>query len=85
MTRFFVDLSSTEAVKLLIKHTAHMPCEVDVLSGAYLVDAKSIMGILSLDRAAPICVQVHGDEATASTLRDALTPLITHNDVEDSL
>ena len=37
--------------------------EVDLLSGRYIVDAKSIMGIFSLDLLSPITVQTDSDNA----------------------
>jgi phosphotransferase system HPr-like phosphotransfer protein len=36
--------------------------DVDLTSGRYVVDAKSIMGIFSLDLAKPIKVDVHSDD-----------------------
>ena len=35
--------------------------DVDLASGRYVVDAKSIMGIFSLDLSKPIKVEVHTD------------------------
>lgn len=34
---------------------------MDLVSGRYTIDAKSIMGIFSIDLAKPIEVIVHGD------------------------
>ncbi|NLY44113.1 MAG: HPr family phosphocarrier protein, partial [Clostridiaceae bacterium] len=39
--------------------------DVDLSSGRYVVDAKSIMGIFSLDLSKPIKVQVHSDDCDA--------------------
>ncbi len=36
--------------------------EVDLASGRYVVDAKSIMGIFSLDLLNPITMTVHSDD-----------------------
>ena len=36
--------------------------EIDLISGRYVVDAKSIMGIFSLDLTQPINVEAHGGE-----------------------
>lgn len=35
--------------------------DIDLLSGRYVVDAKSIMGIFSLDLSKPINVEIHCD------------------------
>jgi phosphotransferase system HPr-like phosphotransfer protein len=37
--------------------------DVDLTSGRYIVDAKSIMGIFSLDLSKPIKVEVHNENA----------------------
>ncbi len=38
--------------------------DVDLISGRYAVDAKSIMGIFSLDLSKPIALQAHCDDCT---------------------
>ena len=40
------------------------PYDIELLSGKYIVNAKSIMGIFSLDLSKPIKVQVHADDAS---------------------
>ena len=49
MSEFFVSLSSIEDVRQFVNAATCCPCEVDVLSGRYVIDAKSIMGLFSLD------------------------------------
>ena len=46
--------------------------ESDLVSGRYAVDAKSIMGIFSLDLAKPLEFIVHDDSAKADELLDAV-------------
>ena len=43
--------------------TASARHEIDLASGRYVVDGKSIMGIFSLDLSKPIKMTVHGDHA----------------------
>ncbi|MBQ7558422.1 MAG: HPr family phosphocarrier protein [Lachnospiraceae bacterium] len=38
-------------------------CECDIISGAYVIDAKSIMGLFSLDVSNPVTLIVHDDDA----------------------
>ena len=47
---------------------------VDLVSGRYVIDAKSIMGIFSLDLSKPINIQVHGDNP--DTLIDSLKAFV---------
>jgi len=60
MDKFNVQLQSIDSVKAFVTAANIMGCEIDVLSDRYLVDAKSIMGLFSLDLAKPVTVQVHG-------------------------
>jgi phosphotransferase system HPr-like phosphotransfer protein len=36
--------------------------DIDLRSGRYVVDAKSILGIFSLDLSMPITMEVHSDD-----------------------
>ena len=63
MSEFFVSLSSIEDVRQFVNAATCCPCEVDVLSGRYVIDAKSIMGLFSLDLSHPVKVEVHGSDA----------------------
>lgn len=63
MTTFFVSLSSIEDVRQFVDAASRCYCEVDVLSGRYVVDGKSIMGLFSLDLSKPVTVEVRGSSA----------------------
>ena len=54
-------LQSIEDVKEFNRIVAVYDGDVDLVSGSYVIDAKSIMGIFSLDLSKPINIQVHGD------------------------
>lgn len=58
-----ISLNNIEKVKAFVNKISKVDANVDLLSGRYVVDAKSIMGIFSLDLKKPITVNVlHGDE-----------------------
>lgn len=63
MSAFYVSLSSIEDVRQFVNAATCCPCEVDVLSGRYVIDAKSIMGLFSLDLSQPVRVEVHGSDS----------------------
>ncbi|HIT56858.1 MAG TPA: HPr family phosphocarrier protein [Candidatus Galloscillospira stercoripullorum] len=66
-----LSLGSVAQVKLFVDAASRYPCEIDVLSGRYVVDAKSILGLLSLDLTKPVSVEFHGDgEQFAAFLAD---------------
>lgn len=67
-------LQSIEDVKEFNRIVALYDGDVDLVSGRYVIDAKSIMGIFSLDLSKPINIQVHGDNP--DTLIDSLKAFV---------
>ena len=65
MKTFDVMLNSIVDVKNFVNIVNKYDFEVDLTSGRYVVDAKSIMGIFSLDLGKPIRVEVHTDTPEA--------------------
>ena len=61
MTTFNIMLNSINEVKNFVNIVNKYSCDIDLTSGRYVVDAKSIMGIFSLDLSKPIKVDIHGD------------------------
>ena len=61
MKNFMVYLKSINDVKEFVRIVNSFDYDVDLVSGRYIVDAKSIMGIFSLDLAKPIEVSIHQD------------------------
>ena len=62
MKKVNVKLGSMNAVKDFNAIVSKYACDIDLVSGRYVVDAKSIMGIYSLDLSSPIEVQIHCDD-----------------------
>ncbi|MBP3591590.1 MAG: HPr family phosphocarrier protein [Clostridia bacterium] len=65
MCEVHIVLKGIEDVRSFVKEVILMDHEVDLVQGRYVVDAKSVMGIFSLDLLSPIAVQVHADNADA--------------------
>lgn len=61
MKTFNILLSSIGDVKNFVNVVSKYDFDVDLTSGRYIVDAKSIMGIFSLDLSKPIKVEVHSE------------------------
>lgn len=61
MNTFQILLSSINDVKNFVNTVSKYDYEIDLTSGRYVVDAKSIMGIFSLDLGKPIKVEIHND------------------------
>lgn len=75
MKTFNITLSSIVDVKNFVNIVNKYETDIDLTSGRYVVDAKSIMGIFSLDLSKPIKVDVHSDDCDA--LMAELAPFIT--------
>lgn len=61
MKSFNIMLTSITEVKDFVNIVNKYNFDVDLTSGRYIVDAKSIMGIFSLDLNSPIKIDVHTD------------------------
>lgn len=57
-----IKLTLAENVKRFVNITAKYPYEIDLRSGRHVVDAKSILGIFSLDLSRPVVVEVYSDD-----------------------
>ncbi len=68
-----ISLNSIDKVKSFVNDITKFDAEFDLVSGRYVIDAKSIMGIFSLDISKPITLNIHSDSDTAEIL-DALKP-----------
>ena len=62
MKTFHLMLNSINDVKDFVNIVSKYDFDVDLTSGRYVVDAKSIMGIFSLNLSKPIKVEVHSDD-----------------------
>ena len=64
MTTYNIMLSSINDVKNFVNIVNNYDFDVDLVSGRYVVDAKSIMGIFSLDLTKVITVEAHTEDAS---------------------
>ncbi len=58
-----IKLASIEDVRNFVNIVTKYDMDIDLTSGRYVVDAKSIMGIFSLDLLKPIQLTAHGENA----------------------
>ena len=72
MKTFNVQLTSINDVKQFVNAACSQMCDIDLISGRYIIDAKSIMGIFSIDLAKPIKVEVQGTDEEYKAFKDAV-------------
>lgn len=56
-------LSNIQDIRDFVNQVILVDYDVDLVQGRYVVDAKSIMGIFSLDLLSPISLEAHTDYA----------------------
>ena len=70
-----VNLNSIEKVKAFVNDITKFDSDFDLVSGRYVIDAKSIMGIFSLDLSKPIDLNIHSEDDVNAIL-DVLKPYL---------
>ncbi len=56
-----INLGSIDKVKSFVNDITKFDSDFDLVSGRYVIDAKSIMGIFSLDLSKPIDLNIHSE------------------------
>ena len=64
-----VCLDSIDKVKGFVNDISRFNTDFDLISGRYVIDAKSIMGILSLDLSKPIELTIHESDEIDEILK----------------
>lgn len=57
-----VSLSMAESVKNFVNIVSKYPYDIDLRSGRFVIDAKSLLGIFSLDLSKPIVLEIYSDK-----------------------
>ena len=70
-----INLGSIDKVKSFVNDIAKFDSDFDLVSGRYVIDAKSIMGIFSLDLSKPIELNIHSEDDIDAVM-ETLAPYI---------
>jgi len=70
-----ISLNSIDKVKSFVNDVTKFDTDFDLVSGRYVIDAKSIMGIFSLDLSKPINLNIHSEDSVESIM-EILKPYI---------
>ena len=75
MLQVKISLNSIDKVKSFVNDISGFNAEFDLVSGRYVIDAKSIMGIFSLDLSKPIELAIHS-EANLDEIMEVIKPYL---------
>ena len=70
-----ISLNSIDKVKAFVNDISKYDFDFDLVSGRYVIDAKSIMGIFSLDLSKPIELAIHS-EANLDEIMEVIKPYL---------
>ena len=71
-----ISLNSIDKVKAFVNEISKFDCDFDLVSGRYVIDAKSIMGIFSLDLSKQIDLNIHTDGSSLDTVMEVVKSYI---------
>lgn len=71
-----ISLNSIDKVKSFVNTITKYDNDFDLVSGRYVIDAKSIMGIFSLDLSKPINLNIHAEGSTLDSILAVVTPYV---------
>ena len=71
-----ISLNSIDKVKSFVNDISKFDFDFDLVSGRYVIDAKSIMGIFSLDLSKPIELNIHSDREALEAVMKVLQPYL---------
>ena len=69
-------LNSIDKVKSFVNDITKFDYDFDLVSGRYVIDAKSIMGIFSLDLSKPIDLNIHAADGNSEQIMQILAPYL---------
>ena len=78
MKSVLIRLSLVENVNNFVNIVTRYPFEMDLRAGRHVVDAKSILGIFSLDLSKPITLEIYSDEC--GDLMEKIEPFLVRED-----
>ena len=62
MKTYTINLNTIQRINEFVKDINVMQCDIDIIRGRYVIDAKSILGIFSLDVSKPVDVYIRSDD-----------------------
>ena len=71
-----ISLGSVDKVKKFVSTINQFDIDIDLVSGRYVIDAKSILGIFSIDLSNPVILSMNADEEKRKELMESIKEFI---------
>lgn len=69
-------INTIDKVKDFVRDTSQFDADMDLISGRYVIDAKSILGLFSLDLSKPLELEIHAGQPELDEILKSLEPYI---------
>ena len=71
-----VSINTVDKIKDFVNTITKFEYDFELVSGRYVVDAKSLMGIFSLDLTKPICLNINTEDSVDKVLEALSTYMV---------
>ena len=61
MLRLKIKLDTTDHIKEFLNETVKIKSDVDLIKGSRIIDAKSTIGVMTLDLSEPVEIAIHSE------------------------
>lgn len=79
MQQVYVSLTTAKQVQRFVKTLTPLHGDFELVSGKYVLDARSLMGVFTMDLSQPILLKVY--DASADNM-SAISPFLSDKEVE---
>lgn len=66
MIKLKIKLDKIQDIKDFVEEATMLDCDLDLVRDRYIIDAKSIMALFTLDLSKPVDLVIHSDEKAAA-------------------
>lgn len=68
----YILLETIESVKKFVSIISNYDTDFELMSGKYIIDAKSILGIFSIDLSKPVLLRINAEGDNLKQIKDAI-------------
>lgn len=72
-------IDTIDKVKQFVSDTSQFTADLDIVSGKYVINAKSILGLFSLDLSKPVTLRIEGTPEEIEKVKTALAAYIVND------